>query len=521
MTSRQSERVRPRRTSVEASERGELNDELEELHALLDRDNERSSFFERIGRQPGAALVLIVNFVPAVLALWLDWDPFAIVLIYWFENGIIGLVNLLKIALARPQLRTQADMLIGFHQAGIFALPPISRGLLAKLQRRPAERIPSAKPFCLAAFLLTFPVFMALHAAVLFRLLEGVGPSGLWPALRSSLSAWLGMALAALAIEHLWSFGYEFLYRDSRRHTIPILQVAQPFPKLIVIHVALLAGALIAQLLPPVAITAVALVLLKTALDMGLVLRIRITPSALRKMLEERGDAEDSSRAPQSRKAARHTGGPLQVSLPRVGLLATSRRFSGALAGAVLFTLFGGVIFGAFGLTPIAMAVSGRLDAFSSLWSFLVPIVGVPVGGLLVILGVSTLHAAIRTGWTRSEIRVADGEFVLVERGLVVWRRVACSCEDVESVDVVKSGLEVNNVPFWVLEVRQGSEHSAHRFLYGRPEAQLREIAEELGAALGLEPAGDAERNAAEPAAPDRGETAPRPAASARRGRPQ
>ena len=121
------------------------------------------------------------------------------------------------------------------------------------------------------------------------------------------------------------------------------------------------------------------------------------------------------------------------------------------------------------------------------------PIVGVPLGGLLLIFGVSTLHAAIRAGWTRSEIRVADGQLVISERGPVVWRRIASAGDDMESVAVVKSGLDVNDVPFWVLEVRRRGDRSAHRVLYGRPNVELRDIAEQLRAALGLEPPGDSD----------------------------
>ena len=51
----------------------------------------------RVGSSVGAVVALIVaNLVPLAGVLWLGWDVWGILIIYWLENGIYGLFNVLK-----------------------------------------------------------------------------------------------------------------------------------------------------------------------------------------------------------------------------------------------------------------------------------------------------------------------------------------------------------------------------------------------------------------------------------------
>jgi len=44
--------------------------------------------------------LLIANIIPLFGVLFLEWDAFSIVLLYWAENLVIGFYNVLKIAFA-------------------------------------------------------------------------------------------------------------------------------------------------------------------------------------------------------------------------------------------------------------------------------------------------------------------------------------------------------------------------------------------------------------------------------------
>ena len=51
--------------------------------------------------------LLIANAIPLLGVLFLGWDAFAIVLLYWAENLVIGFYNVLKIAFARVERPSQ------------------------------------------------------------------------------------------------------------------------------------------------------------------------------------------------------------------------------------------------------------------------------------------------------------------------------------------------------------------------------------------------------------------------------
>jgi len=44
-----------------------------------------------------AALLVLFNLVPLAGVLWLGWDLLLILALYWVENGVVGVINILKI----------------------------------------------------------------------------------------------------------------------------------------------------------------------------------------------------------------------------------------------------------------------------------------------------------------------------------------------------------------------------------------------------------------------------------------
>ena len=55
----------------------------------------------RIGSSYGALVALIVaNLIPLFGVLFLGWSVWNILVIYWLENGIAGVINVLKMSTA-------------------------------------------------------------------------------------------------------------------------------------------------------------------------------------------------------------------------------------------------------------------------------------------------------------------------------------------------------------------------------------------------------------------------------------
>ena len=62
---------------------------------------ERFLAWYRVGSSYGAVLALIVaNAIPLIGVLILGWSVWNILVIYWLENGVVGVFNVLKIARA-------------------------------------------------------------------------------------------------------------------------------------------------------------------------------------------------------------------------------------------------------------------------------------------------------------------------------------------------------------------------------------------------------------------------------------
>ena len=68
---------------------------------------ERLIAWYRVGSSIGAVVALIVaNAIPLVGALFLGWNVWTILIVYWLENGIVGFFNVLKILRAEgPAIR--------------------------------------------------------------------------------------------------------------------------------------------------------------------------------------------------------------------------------------------------------------------------------------------------------------------------------------------------------------------------------------------------------------------------------
>ena len=62
---------------------------------------ERLVAWYRVGSSYGAVVALIVaNAIPLFGVLFLGWNVWTILTIYWLENGVVGFFNVLKMAQA-------------------------------------------------------------------------------------------------------------------------------------------------------------------------------------------------------------------------------------------------------------------------------------------------------------------------------------------------------------------------------------------------------------------------------------
>ncbi|MDL2334817.1 MAG: DUF6498-containing protein, partial [Chloroflexota bacterium] len=113
-----------------------------------------------------AAVLVAVNLVPLIGVLFWGWDVAIILISYWLENGIIGLINVPKIVLAAEGNSALATVTAGFFAVhyggfwlghGIFVFIIVglaTRGPLGFFFSAPAENVDRGLQILFMALLL-------------------------------------------------------------------------------------------------------------------------------------------------------------------------------------------------------------------------------------------------------------------------------------------------------------------------------------------------------------------------------
>lgn len=214
--------------------------------------------------------LVLANAVPLLGVLFLGWSTYEVVLLYWFENVVIGVMNVLRMACCTPdpaQLDLakllKSDDPIDTHLAVSHATPLVGKPWLMQL----------AKLFFIPFFVLHYGLFCIVHGVFVVVLLGDGGSvfQGGEPRFDlEDLSRNLWIAAAALTASHLVSFFVNYLGRGEYRRTILPALMMQPYGRVFVLHVAIILGAFALAALGSPALLLAVLILLKTLMDLGL-----------------------------------------------------------------------------------------------------------------------------------------------------------------------------------------------------------------------------------------------------------
>ncbi len=209
-------------------------------------------------RSSGVAIVALVaaNLFPVAGVLFFGWNVWTILALYWLENGIVGLFNIPKLLLAR------GPMVVPLRAAGSLTLP----------LRLPAAARFVAVPF----FVFHYGMFWLVHGLFVLVVLPSATRFGgdqldLAPTLVPSPGT---LALAAIALfgSHLVSFWTNFLGGREYERRSAIQQMAEPYRRVVLLHVTLVVGGIVAS----VTTAPIGLLLVLVALKIGLDLRFHL-----------------------------------------------------------------------------------------------------------------------------------------------------------------------------------------------------------------------------------------------------
>lgn len=222
---------------------------------------------------PSAISLVVANTLPMIGVLFWGWSTFAVVVVYWAENVIIGLINVLKMVVSSP-LSEEADLSSLSDTAARTRIPTKLEETVD--QRNVVARVHhAAKLFLIPFFILHYGMFCFVHGIFVFALFgrefNGVNLLEFWPHAYERLTAeGLLWAVLALAASHLFSFLVNFIYHDEYRRVTAVELMALPYGRVVVLHVAILLGAFALVALGSPIWMLVLLIVGKTILDLKL-----------------------------------------------------------------------------------------------------------------------------------------------------------------------------------------------------------------------------------------------------------
>jgi Family of unknown function (DUF6498) len=213
---------------------------------------ERLVAWYRIGSSVGAVSTLVAaNLVPLIGVLWFGWNVWTILTIYWLENGIVGLINVLKMRRAAEPASLGIIIAFVVHY-GIFW---VVHGI----------------------FVLTLPTFTSMNGGV-----DGEGADF------GSDPLAVAIVIAGLFISHAVSYRLNYIGRGEYLRTTGMRQAAAPYGRLVVLHLTILFGGIAIATTGAPEAAVVVLVILKTALDVGFHLAEHREPGRTRWCRERR-----------------------------------------------------------------------------------------------------------------------------------------------------------------------------------------------------------------------------------------
>ena len=202
--------------------------------------------------------LIAANIIPIIGVLYLEWDAFYIVLLYWSENLVIGFYNILKIAFSavpHPVVHLGKFFLAPFfacHYGGFTAIHGFF--VLAIFKKDVNFQSIEGKAWpCFFVF-----VQMLINVAKQIYLI---------------IPSQIRFAIFALFLSHGVSFVYNYILKKEYKRAKGQKLMMAPYGRVVVMHFTVLGGAFFSFVFGSPASILLLLIVLKTIVDVNLHLR--------------------------------------------------------------------------------------------------------------------------------------------------------------------------------------------------------------------------------------------------------
>jgi len=184
-----------------------------------------------------AFILLLVNLVPLWGVLYGGWGVFDVMVLFWAENIVIGLLNIVKMAMMIPLRKAY----------GMTALIPF--------------------------FTLHYGLFTLVHGIFVFTMFHpGSGIDGsldsALPHLTGALMSNLWIPILLLFVSHGLSVILNFILRQEYQRIEPNHLMVQPYGRVVILHMTILLGGFLVMATGQAISAIIFLVGLKTVIDL-------------------------------------------------------------------------------------------------------------------------------------------------------------------------------------------------------------------------------------------------------------
>jgi hypothetical protein len=211
--------------------------------------------------RPSSLALILANLVPLAGVLYFSWSVLDILLLYWAESVVIGIVNVLRMVTSRSD-----NILAGM-------LPEMTNGQVSEalMKSMPRINMPAFKLFLVPFFAMHYGGFCYGHLMAVIGLFSGSGlRGGITPSLVQFWQPEFWIAVGAIAASHLYSFGSNFIGEGEYKNASLIQLMNRPYGRIITMHVAIVLGAGLVMWLGTPLPTLVILIAGKIAIDLRL-----------------------------------------------------------------------------------------------------------------------------------------------------------------------------------------------------------------------------------------------------------
>ncbi len=210
--------------------------------------------------RPSTIALLGVNMIPVAGVLFLDWRVLDVLLLYWAENVVIGIINVFRMALAKEDRGTGDPRTDQALREAIAAAPEKWETAHERVRR---DRKIKMIPF----FILHYGVFCVGHYVFLFSIFHS---SDFVPGFMSMFGySYMPVliGIGPIAASHVYSFFTNFIGKREYRHTTAKELMHRPYGRVMALHIAIVTGGALVDTLGEPVYLLVILVFAKTLLD--------------------------------------------------------------------------------------------------------------------------------------------------------------------------------------------------------------------------------------------------------------